>query len=400
MRKNRIICFMVILSLLLSSSAFALGNDFTFSNDWYLAVVENSSYLLYPPSGSAISSVVRNDSSSWSDDGFVLFDGNVVGAEGSLDTIPNTASPFVYFYKDISNIERMTFNSPLSVTVRNGQTLNINLLLLLTSNYSYDVVNGTEVRFTLSNGSVVTGVKSQKVSASASIGSIELDYSGKYTGFDKEYSGTGNMIMASWTNNTGEDVVVSYITTKWTSQYIDRNFTSNIYYGFFCESGGKSVVLPSYVEDNFSMISSSLINIDNDFDEALSELASIKAELIALADKLNQSGSTTNNYYQTITQATEEQIVKQEQLDELVATARSELEEMKEVIQSVTVPTASDVSSATTSQATQLSIDDALGNQDLNQIFSTLFQNSTISTMLLMVVSIATVGYVLFGKRG
>lgn len=394
MRKNRIICFVVILSLLLSSSALALGNDFTFSSQWFKSVVDSSLFECQNKSGSYdyyyVNQTFNNVDS--------YFCNTSSGFIGSFDN----PSSYVFYYHYSSNgytdiryfDDSINITSPLGLTVRRGQTINLQSMLFVQDS-NIDLKN-VSVRFNLSNGTTIVNVPAKLSKDSCDLGTITLNSNGVPTNFTTKYSGYGHFFDISWTNLTDEDVYIKSVRLHFDTDYTIYNFR----YGFFAEGSRSEVVLPSYVEDNLSMISSELISVNDNLEEALDELEAIKSELLSIAEKLNQSGGTTNNYYQTITQATEEQVVKQEQLDELVATARSELEEMKETLNTVTVPTASDVASATTSQATKVSIDDALGNQDLNKIFSTLFQNSTITTMLLMVVSIATVGYVLFGKRG
>lgn len=395
MRKNRIICFVVILSLLLSSSALALGNDFTFSKEWFSLVVFNSSFE-YVNNDSKYGYYVVGEKDLTITTKFCAFDDT--GIVGNLDN----PFPFVYYDSLFSyipntpNVDKtLVFTSPLDVSVQRGQTLNLQSMLFSNS-YNNLNISVQRVRFNLSDGSTILNVPFSSDFGSCSLGSVSLNSNGIFTGFQSEIDGAGNLVNITWTNNLDKDVKVRSVRVEF---LINKNL-SGFYYGFFANSFKESVTLPSYVEENLSTISSELMTVNDNFEEALNELEAIKSELASLAEKLNQSGSTTNNYYQTITQATEEQVVKQEQLDELVATARSELEEMKETLNTVTVPTSSDVSSATTSQATQISIDDSLSNATINGVLGKLFENTTLVTMMLSCISIATVGYILYGKRG
>ena len=391
MKKYRIICIALLLSLLLSPLSFALGNDFTFSGEWFTSVLLNTT-VEYFREGEYFYYKVKDWNNGYTDSLFCkVFDSGFIGSY-------DNPSQYIYYDGLSERIDdQLNFISPLNVIVRKGQTFNIQSMMIAPNSYVPDLSKKTVVRFNFSDGSVLMNVPTQILYTYASIGTVSLNSSGVVTGFDSEITGKANIFMTSWTNNTDSDVLLTSITyfISATSSEPIRNFR----FGYFADGAKESVVLPGYVEDNLSMISSNLIDINDDFDDALDELSQIKIELASIVEKLNQSGSTTNNYYQTITQATEEQIVKQEQLDELVATARSELEEMKEVIQTVTVPSASDVSSATTSQATQISIDDSLSNATINNVLGKLFENTTLVTMMLSCISIATVGYILYGKR-
>lgn len=428
--KKIIILFFVVLALLTTSSitAFALGNDFTFSPAWYDGVLNNSlfSYTKVEYNGNTGNESIVSEGSDLeiSDlhnayilNSYVRLNGNLVGSNAS----PNK---YVYFeYGDSykgqvapsEGFKVVEFDSPVSVTVEPNQTFNFQVLFLIkhhpsNSNYSgyeYEInirdiirlIDKNDHIYTLSNSNE-TNKKESLYYKDVELGHLQYSSSSSIHGTwvtDNTYE--GHLINCSWTNNTDSSITLKSIHSRFNRLISTSWLIPGFLYGFISQNSDNSVVLPSYVEENLIDIKNELLSQSSDFKTLLRELDDLQIQIDELIAAQSSSSSLINNYYQTITVPTEQQVIKQAELSQAVADAKHQLEEMKEVMTSVKVPTAQDVFTATNSTQTQVSIDEALNNTDINNILKSLFDNSIIVTMLLSVISIATVGYILFGKR-
>lgn len=404
MRKNRIICFMLVLSLLLSSSALALGTDYTLTPTWFYSVLRNSQVTRVLSNGDRVSSYIRSGDFEITSK-YVMGDGMILGSLPEINDTSHLLS-FVnaYHYDQNASAKKSLYiRSPFNVTVAPNETLNFQIMLFLVDSYSgddiyqeYDTESSLSMTFSDGTGVNLSSYFKKNYYSYAELGGVNRDYNGNVTGFTSEVQGEAVQLIVSWKNTLGHEVTVNNV--DFYTLYNGTNYFYKYYYGFLTESGVETV-LPDYVEENLANISHQLeIHTEQNY-AVLEELAQIRIQLDALKEAMSSGSNTTNNYYQTITTPSESQTSKDEELNNLVTEAKKELEEMKEVIESVKTPTFEDISSATTSASTQVSIDNSLSNSTINGVLGKLFENTTLVTMMLSCISIATVGYILYGKR-
>lgn len=147
-------------------------------------------------------------------------------------------------------------------------------------------------------------------------------------------------------------------------------------------------------------ISNYLASQDEHLTSILRELDSINLQLQALIDSESSGNSIINNYYQSILEPSTEQLIKQEELTAAVEVAKEELEELKEIIETSVMPDSDELSSLTSSSGSQEMIESSLNNETFHDIFTMFFSYDFIVSMLFCSLTFATLGFILFGKRG
>lgn len=401
---KRIMIFMLVgvLSLTLIP-AYALGNDWTFTPLWYEAVIKNSYAIVsngegLSREGSLVNLFPKNELNT-----YTLILGDSV-LDNSLIEYEYDSPAIVYpFNTDFSlngdwedcNYYDITF--PLNVRVEEGQTLNIHFFEMFNNTSQF---SPTSIRLTTASGERIylTGSQIQKSKYDdAGLGTWTLNQSGQPIDFEKKYSGNLSLYNISYTYIPSVDLDRPQgIDIKSISVYINTNGWGG-YFGFIPDNP-EYIALPSYVEENLVEINNTTAQISDDVKEQISQLNEIYSKLFEINANMNKNNSVATQYYQTIITPSQEQIVKQEELAQKVEEAKEQLAEIQSIIEKEPAVSYDDIESVT-SQA-DISIDEALNNEDTKKFLELLFNNSLISTMLVAVIALATVGYVLFGKKG
>ncbi len=403
---KKVIIFMLVgvLSLTLIP-AYALGNDWTFNTIWYRSVVNNAYAVttnewatsasegklvnLFPDyniftgvailDGYNVGNPLPQYSSGLSAVAFPAYSNK---AEYMTNTEGNSELGYKYYTYDIS--------FPFGVVVPSHSSMNFQFFQM----FSNQFIPNSTVRLNFSDGKhLFLSGDNKKVSTyyNSELGNFTVDGNGTVVDYDTYSKGTMTVFDCSYNNDTPFDRTVEsvsiYTATKGNFGYV----------GFFAENSNP-VVLPDYVELLLSEIATELLNVYSSSQSNYNQLLTLTRTLNRIESLLGEDSAAVNQYYQTIVQPSQEQIIKQEELAQKVEEAKEQLAEIQSIIEKEPTVSYDDVESVT-SQA-DLSIDEALKNEDTKKFFELLFNNSLISTMLISVIALATVGYILFGKKG
>lgn len=384
---------MLALLLSLSLSAVALGNSYTFTTSWWQAVFNN----------------------------IVFYDGStrsVEPQEGYAQVDGITFDPGIDYENRFIWFERIASSSTISITI----PLNVELPL------GYDSLNLTFLLSSMKNitiNSVALSVGGSSVTPEYTYTTSDVDfgyltYSGSNTIFTPVYSGSGGRLDIDYIKNISSKAqTIDSLTINLTMSAS----SGSIALGAFGSTN--TVVLPDAVYDSLYNIKvyvqqlysrmGTLIeevrDIQTQLDDVLQELAlnnitsedangyllDIMSKLDELASAIGQSGSYSLQLSQYLQQPNEDQQQATEELKSLVQDAKDELAEIKETLTSVTVPTMSDIEEVNSD--INVTIDEALQSEELTTVLGSIFEQSTVISMMLIVISLATVGYVMFGKR-
>ena len=405
---KKIILFCMVLSLLMTStiSSFAMGNDYTLTPVWYDAVLD-STEVTASRSGSQI--ITGNIESQYIDNNYLQVNGDLVlGGLQNPDVFSN------YFYGTSSGtfspptdegVNNLTFFSPFNVELLPGQTINFTPAIFIKDNSASAQYNmSAACRITFSDGSyhqLNTNEIGRKYYSNADIVTIDLNTSGVPVGVDVVEHGELVILYCNFTNNTDSSLLISSFNVSLSSLYTYNGWNVlGFRYGFISTPSDTIVNLPSYVEDNLINISNKLASQDEHLKSILREFDEVQLQLQALIDSESSGNSIITNYYQSILEPTTEQLIKQEELTAAVEAAKEELEELKEIIETAVMPDSDELSSLTSSSSSQEIIASSLNNEVFNDAFSLFFSYDFIVNMLFCSLTFATLGFILFGKRG
>lgn len=417
MRKY-ILFTILLVSLLLSFSigVAALGEDYLFSEMYWRTVFQNTTTRFSRYSTTDYIRPSLTDTRL-----FALLNGGVYGAEGDGEPTPLIVSPV-----DGYDITGGSIFLPVDLDVLPNQTLGLTFFVVYEQSYPLPMTQEPFFSLTSNDNSDV----SFDVSISSYNGDSNLIYLGTWNssvgGFQESYGGYGYVINCSWTNNTTSTEHINSLIFY--QRYYDQiglyNRNPSFYFGVSV-SNNAAVVLPSYVETNLINIGN-LLKLNNDkFDVLLSDVDSLLdlidwiyndlqlstsytidtygkvVELLeavnTVAESLSYNGMHTSNIHRYLSEPDELQEATIQEIKDLLIEAKSELSEMKETIDSVVVPQLKDINDV--NQDINVKIDEALASPELNTVLGSIFEQGTVITMLLMVISTCTIGYVLFGKK-
>lgn len=398
-----VIFLMLALLLSFSLNAFAIGNDWTFNSNYFSVAMANSTnYFGYTSDNGSVSKVSTSEYR-------VRFNGVEITYPLVGGIYKGTASNGS-FNESYYVVDYMSFNIPMVFTVPAGETVTFQFYIQGYVRGAYNPYVDIEsvsagLKLNSNNNTIIlSDIQYNKVSCDSEIGKQVVDLTGQQTGFEVIEAGEGFLFTIKYNNNSSYDRKFKsfhFNVTLDNNTFYSANESDNqhfLYYGFFAEKESNTI-LPSYVEENLISIGNEIKTTNEKLQTLISQIEELQKQLEEIKNEMGGNSSTTNNYYNQIVNPSPEQTAKQQELQQMLDTAKEELAEMQKTMGTVTVPTASDISSAT-SYDTQVSIDNALNNEDVNGILSLFFDNSLILTMLLSVISIATVGYVLHGKTG
>lgn len=405
LKKVIIIMLVGVLSLTLIP-ANAIGNDWTFNSIWYQSVVNNAyttgnnEFFNSPFEGKLTN--LFSDKSIFV--GHAILDGNGVGSplptvsdSKTVVAFPAYSSEVGYFKVDgVNEIGHKYYtydiSFPFAVTIPAQSQMNFQFFQMFGTLGSF-IPNAT-VRLNFYNGEHAFISGNNKIVSTfknSELGNFTVDGNGTVVDYNTYASGDITVYDCTYYNDTFDDVIVNsvsiYCETKGNGGYI----------GFFADNSDP-VVLPDYVETQLGNISSQLQDLYRYSQMSYNQLFSLTQTLHRIETLIGQENNTVNQYYETIIKPSEEQIIKQEELDKKVEEAQAQLSEIQSILEKEPTVSYNDIQSVT-SQA-DISIDEALNNADTKKFLELIFNNSLISTMLVAVIALATVGYVLFGKKG
>lgn len=371
---KKIICLILIFTLLLSLSisVFAVGNSYSFTSTWWQACFNQS----------------------------LVFSNNV---EKKSTVYVGKASVDGYLYNSDEQ-----YNSSLvwveSQYIPSGTTnVVIPLNLLLHSSYEYldlefliayegDVtVNSATVQIGNSNYSTDIDVTSFDL---LEFGNISFPTaSATQATFVPSYSGKGYRVGVRYVKNISSiqqtiDSVTLNLTTGSTSLAVGAPCNNN------------TVVLPDSFYDAIYTVKLVTRLVYNNIVDINENISSIQSQLDDILSAIGDSGSSTENYYNTIINQSPEQAAVVAQLQSDLAAAKEELAEIQEVITSVPAPSADNIFNTDTSTSSEDYISDALSDNTVLDLFTYFFNNSFVIMAFGVTITIATVSYILYGKKG
>lgn len=369
MKKYTSVIVILILCFTLSINSFAIGNTYTFTSSWTHAVLQNS--------------LLVNNSTDYS---YTVKDGNIT-ADGILYNNSFDNDSFCVWLKSDTSLKSGTtsITIPLNLDMYTGvEYLELDFFIAYSNSVNFDSATVRVGSSNLSTTTTVTDYNSVDFghmsfsSPNANIGSFVSDYSGK-----------------------GKLINVRYLKTlSSTAQTIDSitlNFTntaSSFAIGIPCYN--QVVTLPdSFYDAIYSIKIYERLNY-NELVQINYKITELQGQIDQIIGKIGSTTEEQNNYYNTIINQSPEQAEKLAALQADLQQAKQELAEMQNVFNSYTPPVPAEV--LPDEQATRLTLD-SINNKDSSSVYGFLFGNDIFLNLLVITVSVATIGYILYGKR-
>ena len=408
-KKLKILFSFCITLLITSCTVFALGNDYTFSKEWYDAVLSKTQTLYNVTQDAGASTEQYTITGGVTSNYFVSTSAGVVGG---LTYPYDTSYVFLkaktrYTLRNDAGYTYLSLTSPVNVTVKPGETVYFQSMLFVENAGKYpsnEFKVPAFVHFNLADGTVLS-LGSENVLVSyekTDLGSVILNSDGTaVTGFDTDESGWGTFVYVNWTNNSSDDVIISsYRSIFAPISSVSLRYIPNYYYGFFATKS-LNVALPDYVYDNLNGILNELKNQSTQLNDALYQLALLNLKIQELIDEQGNSSSVTNNYYETVTVPSSSDEERQAYIEELITKAEEKVEELNASIDKVDSTFNEITTSTITNVDTSIkqSIDEYLTDSSFTALMEGIFSLDLVMTLLLGAFALATVGYILFGKR-
>lgn len=352
------IIIILCLCCLLSVSVFAVSNYYTFSGLWWASCLNNISGI----SGSKVIDGVSLDNSE-----FLSINGVTV------DTTSNgqdTTNDFIYFQLNIDNDVELSI--PLDIYLQPREYFS--LCFYVSTNSPIDNL-----------------VVSDNTNTTYNVDVKPLD----------SFALMSNIGGSNIANSFNYEVLISFnnSTTTKNISFLTLNFDTDSTKFLFAVQALNiaNIVLPDSVDNNLNNINRYLVNLYSTLSSVRTDTQNIISKLEDLIEELQNGAGSTSNYYNTIINQTPEQQAEVSAFEQKIDDIKEQVSEMREVMSSVKAPSLDDLNSS--NNAGTVAVDFALANEDIGNIMTSIFQNSFIVTMLLSSISIATVGYILFGKR-
>lgn len=375
MKKFLFILFLVLLSLSLSFNTFALGNSYVFSDLWNSLVFSEAKIL-------------RNNTTTVEGD-LISSDGLVFTAGDVIDLgITGTHFKGVKYGYSAGSTS-LTVSLPVNISVANEQNLSWQLFFVTPDLWDTDTVQISAYG--------IHGNTTYPISTSVRFGTNLKLYS-------PVYNSTGGVSGSTtvFSGNSCAMIDLSYTIATGTAIFdtIDITFNNLSSSSFVLGALGSldTVSLPSDVVSMIKDISNNTNLTNSRLLSLINEIREMQTTLEDLLGSIGSNSSTTNNYYNQILNPSEDHSNTIAKLEQDLASAKEELFEIQEVINSVPSPTYDDLASANSDGiSSSLSIIQSDVSQEL---FTSIFSKLDFLTgMILSVLAIATLGYVLFGKK-
>ena len=379
MKKFLFIFFTVALSLSLSLSSLALGNEYTFSDAWNSVVFSNVN--VYNGTDTVPADFVSSGILSASN------------TNGSLTFGNNDGLSFKGSLYSGSRASTFTVSIPCNITVNSQQTLTWNLWFITSAN----VVSSDFSSYGVNSSSTFSLPISVACYNETDLINLVYNSSGGISGKTEVYNG-----------ESAYCVTINYSPTSGTSVFESITLSFSVQTGggvsgltsFVVGSLGSTlpVSLPSDVIATLKDISKDTTLFNSRILTLINEIRSLQSQVDSIVSSLGSNSLTTNNYYQQILNPSDDQEATLSELEELLTSAKEELAEAKEIINSVQAPTSDDLAAVNTDGS--ISALNVIESEQTQEIFSSIFSKLDFLTgLILTVLAIATLGYVLYGKK-
>lgn len=386
------ICITLFLSF--SFNSFALGNDWSFNSNYYTTALLNSNSNFYTLNGS-----VYNDTSRTISNAYLKIGG--------------TLAPNEFIYRSFSQTETSQgfydfgFGVPMNFTVEPNQTVNFQFVIAGKSAYSALNIDNYAFRLRRSNDNVFMNLSSSNyVSFNSRLTSIVFGHmvsNGSVEYFQEDFTQQGFLVDLTYTNTNDTSISFNMLALNLSVNEVggflaDRTEDEYIYYGFF-STKDTNTILPSYVEENLISIGNELKLANDRLLQLISEVQNLSKELEDIKASLGASSTVTNNYYEQVLKGDPEVIERQEAIAEELIQAKREADQIIEELAQVENYKISVEQIGSISTNITGSLDDYMASGATKSLFSIFFENSLIMGFLLSAFSLATVSYIMFGKR-
>ena len=369
---KKLICLILTLVLLLSLSfsAFAVGNSYSFTSSWFKALFENS--------------LILNNSTSKSytvSGGVIAIDDLVYNADY------NHHSNAVWLTSSVLP-GTLSLTIPLNVTLYRSVEY-LDLEFFTTSSSAVNITNST-VR--VGSSDLSTTITTTDFS-DISFGNITHGLGSPVGTYNPIVSGSGQKINIQYFKNlSSSEQVIESITLTF-------NVASSGQFSLGVPCVNTMVTLPDSFYDAIYSIKIFEYLRYNQIEELNNYILDIQTQLTDLIEALQNSSGSTENYYNTIINPSEDQQAVLDQLQTELEQAKEDLAEVQEILLTAQAPTSEDLSSVN-ADGTDYSLS-VLESSTLSDLTSDILSSFPILVpILLSVLSLATLGYILFGKRG
>lgn len=392
----RVVITIIVILSLLSINVFSanLSDDFVFTSYWWNEVLNNTVITMSYDGVNNIASQIN--SCSW----------NYTLSVNESGTIVNYPWSYAFMASRYSNIGNNKLNNymnvsiPLNLYVKAGESLSFDFVVFYNFNISdyMENIKDIDIKAThiYANGSYYDSFNVDYEVIENSRISINND-----TGATDKYFGSIVVYHINFTST--EDLLINRFLLRTYNQFI--RVPTNMYYGVFNGDEVDSVVgsekyIPSNELKELQNISSELLTLNNQLNTLTSQMTSIQEQLQSIYEKLGVESSTTNNYYQTITNASQEDKDKIEELQNQLATTEEQLKEVTEKLSLTEEIFPDEEVLENIQQNTISSITDYTSGAEVSSIMNIFFGNEFIMTLLVMSFGLATVSFILYGKKG
>lgn len=383
-----VITIIVILSLLsLNVLSANLSDDYVFTQYWWNEVITNS-VLSYSNDNTNYITVNKNQiTTDWSY-GIRYNEMNGENLYQYLSSRWNGANSGTMYYQ---------INLPFNISMKKDES------------FSFDLVVGYE----LSQGQSITsrniytyslyGSNSFFDTLNVSSELIDNCYLGEYgsASVTKEFFDQCIIYHISYTAQ--QDINLNRISLRFGIFGVrPTNMTYGVVYSEYVSPDTiiGSTYIPSDELKELQNIGEELYNMGLQLNTLNSQLISIQQQIQQIYDRIGVENSTTNNYYQTITNASQEDKDKIEELQNQLATTEEQLKEVTEKLSLTEDSFPDEEVLDNIQQNTISSITDYTSGAEVSSIMNIFFGNEFIMTLLVMSFGLATVSFILYGKKG
>lgn len=372
MRKYLFIITFMALLLSLSFNCLAVTNRYTFSDVWNSSVFSKS-YILTSSSnspGKLVSAPLLD-----------IYQGNNVTSYGYNDTVSFSGIEY-----DGNSSNSFDISIPFGIYLNEYNYMDYYLYLL--SSESDISLTATAITSTGKSVSITPTITDY---TRGTLKGYTMNSFGGIDSVNDIYSSSAAHQIRLYLDPS-DNITIDYIN-------ISIVFNSSIDSFVLGAVGSTDIVsLPDNVENFLSTLSNRINLTNNRILQLINELKLTNSKIDEVLSALSSASAGTTVLTQFLQTPTQDQTAVTENLEQLVEEAKQELEEIKEVISSVTAPTSDDLISVNTD-----GVDSALGiisDDQTQQVFSSIFDKLYfLPGLILSVLAIATLGYVLFGKK-
>lgn len=372
MKKYTSVSVILLLCLTLSINSLAIGNTYTFTSSWTHSILQN---ILLVNNSTDYTYTVRNIK-----EGYIQADGILYNGSFSNDSF------CVWLESDEGPRSGTTsITIPLNLNMYTGvEYLELDFFIAYSNSVNLE---SATVRVGSTNLSTTTTVTDY---SAVDFGHLEFSSAAAEHGtFVSDFSGKGKLINVCYFKNLSS--------TAQTIDSITLNFTNtNTTFALGMPCYNQVVTLPdSFYDAIYSIKIYDRLNY-NELVSLSNKITDIQSQLDDIIGSVGANSETVQNYYNTIINQDPEQAEKLAALQAELEQAKQDLAEFQEIFNSYTPPVPDEV--LPDEQVTQITID-SINNEDTSAVYGLLFGNEIFLNILIIAVSVATIGYILYGKR-